>query len=180
MARLFTQSTNSYWSIRAFAGLEIPVGGTTCRAIFKKLPQGDPGNKAIEAAARFGYDDGVIVPMRSNDNSLGLVCFGGRRKALTREEEIFLTITVRSAFEAADRIEQTKEGGGWLAPAFSAREIECLSLLMRGYSEKQIAKILGLSLPTVRHHFVNARDKSGATSRTHLAALAIARGFVTV
>ena len=153
---------------------------TTWRALFKTLPQDDPGNKAIEAAARFGYDEGMIVPMRSNDNSLGLVCFGGRRKALTREEGIFLTIVARSAFEAAERIEQTKEGGGWLAPAFSPREIECLSLLVRGCSEKQIAKILCLSLPTVRYHLANARDKSGATSRTHLAALAIMQGLVTV
>ena len=152
----------------------------TWSGLFAMLPTDDPGHRAIEAAARFGYTEGMIVPTRSSDNFLGLVCFAGKRETLDRGEETFLTIIARSVFEACERIEEADGGGGRMAPVLTPREIECLALLVRGHSEKQIAETLGLSLPTVRYHFSTAREKSGATSRTHLAALAIAQGFVTV
>ena len=126
---------------------------TRWSGLFRTLPPDDPGHKAIAAAARHGYTEGMIVPTRSTDNFLGLVCFGGKRAALNRDEETFLTILARAAFDAAERIERADGGGGRLAPVLTQREIECLALLVRGYSEKQIAEILGLSLPTVRYHF---------------------------
>ena len=153
---------------------------TTWSGLFRTLPPSDLGHKAVLAAARFGYTEGMIVPMRSSDNFLGLVCFGGKREALNRDEETFLTIIARCAFEEAERIERVDGGGGRMAPVFTPREIECLALLVRGHTEKQIAEILGISLPTVRYHMFNAREKSGAKSRTHLAALAITQGFATV
>ncbi len=53
-------------------------------------------------------------------------------------------------------------------------------LLVQGHSDRQIAKILGISKTTMRFHIGNAREKTGAVSRTHMAALAVTQGFVTV
>ena len=147
--------------------------------LIQRLPARDPGRKVIEAAALSGYTEGMVVPLRAADNSLGLVSFGGSRERLHPIEQEFLAVIARAAFDAAERIERRSDAAR-AAPILSAREIECLVLLTRGHSNRQIAKLLGLSEPTVRFHVTNARDKSGAASRTHLAALAVAQGYVTL
>lgn len=144
--------------------------------LVERLPARDPGRRTVEAAARFGYSEGMAVPMRSTANTLGLVCFGGPRGALSAVEQTFLTIVARLAFEVAELIEHNGDIGR-PAPILSAREIECLVLLVHGHSDPQIGQVLGLSERTVRFHLDNARAKSGAISRTHLAALAVAQGL---
>jgi DNA-binding CsgD family transcriptional regulator len=147
--------------------------------LIARLSPRDPGRKVLEAAARFGFVEGMVVPMRSGDNSVGLVSFGGQPGALSRAGQIYLTIIAREAFHAAERIEHDGDIGS-AAGILSTREIECLVHLVRGHSDRQIAHLLGLSERTIRFHLDNAREKSGAVSRTHLAALAIAQGYVTL
>jgi DNA-binding CsgD family transcriptional regulator len=61
-------------------------------------------------------------------------------------------------------------------PGFSPRETDCLTLLVRGYTDEEIAAGLAITHATVRFHLDGARRKAGARSRTHLAALAVALG----
>jgi DNA-binding CsgD family transcriptional regulator len=61
-------------------------------------------------------------------------------------------------------------------PTFSPREAECLELLVRGFTDEEIAARLAITHATVRFHLDGARRKAGARSRTHLAALAVALG----
>jgi len=145
--------------------------------LIRILPPRDDGRRVIEAGRRFGFLDGMAIPMRGNDNSLGLITFGGARPVIPPEAQVFLTIIGRAAFEAAERIEHG--GFGKPAPVMTHREIECLGLLVQGHSDRQIAKLLGIAQTTVRFHIGNAREKTGAVSRTHLAALAVAQGFVS-
>lgn len=44
------------------------------------------------------------------------------------------------------------------------RQSQIIRLLVRGASQKQAAKSLGISANTVRVHMVNARDRVGADS----------------
>ena len=62
------------------------------------------------------------------------------------------------------------------APSFSPRETDCLTLLVRGHTDAEIASGLAISHATVRFHLGGARRKTQARSRTHLAALAVALG----
>jgi len=146
--------------------------------LIRILPPRDAGRRVIEAGRKFGYLDGMAIPMRGHDNSLGLITIGGGRPSIPLVEQAFFTIIGRAAFEAAERIER---GGdlGQAAPIMTDREIECLGLLVQGHSDRQIGKILGISETTVRFHIGNAREKTGAVSRTHMAALAVAQGFAT-
>jgi len=146
--------------------------------LIRILPPRDAGRRVIEAGAKFGYLDGMAIPMRGHDNSLGLITFGGPRPSIPPEEQAFLIIVGRAAFEAAERIDHRGDPGK-AAPIMTEREIECLGLLVHGHSDRQIAKILGISETTVRFHIGNAREKTGAVSRTHMAALAVAQGFAT-
>jgi DNA-binding CsgD family transcriptional regulator len=59
---------------------------------------------------------------------------------------------------------------------FSPRETDCLARLVRGLTDEEIAADLAITHATVRFHLDGARRKSGARSRTHLAALAVALG----
>jgi DNA-binding CsgD family transcriptional regulator len=145
--------------------------------LYCTLSPRDPGHRVFEASRRFGFSEGMVVPMRSSDNRLGVVSFGGPRGQISPADQALLAAVARCAFEAAERIE-TKGYVGRPAAILSAREIECLAILVRGHSDQQLAKLLGLSIPTVRFHLANARDKLGAKSRTHLAALAVAQGYV--
>jgi DNA-binding CsgD family transcriptional regulator len=150
----------------------------TWSALFRLLPARDAGRRVIEAASAFGFAEGMAIPMRADDNSLGLVSFGSLRPVITPAEQVFLTIIGRAAFEAAERIERGGEIGR-VAAIMTEREIECLGLLVHGHSDREIGRILGVSEATARFHIGNAREKSGAVSRTHMAALATTQGYVS-
>jgi DNA-binding CsgD family transcriptional regulator len=59
---------------------------------------------------------------------------------------------------------------------FSPRETDCLSWLVQGLTDGEIATRLAITHATVRFHLDGARRKAGARSRTHLAAIAVALG----
>lgn len=54
----------------------------------------------------------------------------------------------------------------------SARELQVLHLIMIGRSSPSIAKAVGLSPHTVKYHVTNLLRVTGASDRTHLAAMA--------
>jgi LuxR family quorum-sensing system transcriptional regulator CciR len=139
----------------------------------------DRGRKVIEAGARFGYREGMLVPVRSGNNALAAVSFGGDRGPFTIADQVCLTLIAHAAFEAAERIGNA-HWRGRPTPILSAREIECLALMARGHSDMAIGKLIGISGATVRFHLSNVRDKLGVSSRVHLAAAAVAQGFVTI
>jgi DNA-binding CsgD family transcriptional regulator len=151
----------------------------TWSELFGLLSPRDRGRKVIEAGARFGYREGMLVPVRSGNNALAAVSFGGDRGPLSIPEQIYLTIVARATFEAAERIGGAGQKGR-PTPILSEREIECLTLMTRGHGDAAIGRLLGISAATARFHLANARDKFGVSSRTHLAAVAVAQGFVTL
>jgi DNA-binding NarL/FixJ family response regulator len=61
--------------------------------------------------------------------------------------------------------------------ALSAREVEVLRLLVRGLSNKQIARALAISPRTVQHHTIHIYAKSGVKSRAGAALWAVERGL---
>jgi DNA-binding NarL/FixJ family response regulator len=61
--------------------------------------------------------------------------------------------------------------------ALSAREIEVLRLLVRGLSNKQIARLLDISPRTVQHHTIHIYAKSGVQSRAGAALWAVEHGL---
>jgi DNA-binding CsgD family transcriptional regulator len=149
----------------------------TWTTLINLLPRRDRGRRVIEIAAKHGYLEGVLVPMRTRDNSPGLISLGGGRKSLSLAEKTYLVMIGRVAFEHADRIEN-RNAAGQAAPILTLREIECLTLLVGGHGDAEIGKLLGMTVRTVRFHLGNARKKFRATSRTQLAALATANGYV--
>ncbi len=60
------------------------------------------------------------------------------------------------------------------------RELECICWSANGKTAWEIALILGISEWTVTFHVENTKAKLGASTLTHAAAIAVAKGFVEV
>jgi len=87
--------------------------------------------------------------------------------------------------DALDAIEEFLGGGEQRVSAtkqptigLTPRETEVLSLLAGGYSAKEIAAHLAVSLSTVQRHIANIYAKIGVRGRVEAAAYAIERGLV--
>ncbi len=65
-----------------------------------------------------------------------------------------------------------------LEASLSAREIEVLTLVARGNSNKEIARTLHLSEATVKSHLIRIFGKLGVTDRTAASTIALERGLL--
>ncbi len=138
--------------------------------VMRQLPPSDAGYEIAAEAARFGFTEGVITPVRTLSGHLGLVSVGGPVDRLTNEQFHFIHTICTATLHRADAFEQGNTPP--VAPNFSRREQECVVLLTQGLTEREIAERLGIREVTARFHLDNARQKTGARSRTHLAAIA--------
>ena len=64
-------------------------------------------------------------------------------------------------------------------PDMSPRQTEILNLVAKGLSNKEIARMLGLSTDTVKEHVTRILERIGATSRTEAATMAVNLGLIT-
>jgi LuxR family quorum sensing-dependent transcriptional regulator len=133
------------------------------------LPATDPGHVIRKDAARFGWRQGVVVPVRTLHGQLGLVSVGGPAPRIAARDFQFLVAVCTATLFRADAIDCADQPA---PPHFSRREQECVSLLVQGLTEREISARLGIKEVTARFHLDNARLKTGARSRTHLAGIA--------
>lgn len=62
--------------------------------------------------------------------------------------------------------------------ALTAREVEVLSLVARGFGNKEAADQLGTAAGTIKAHMQSILSKLGANDRTHAVTIAIRRGII--
>jgi len=70
------------------------------------------------------------------------------------------------------------EGLNFEAFGLTPRELEIISAIVAGYTNKDIAEKLSLSQETVKHHLSHIFDKAGVSNRLELAIWSIRHGFV--
>lgn len=143
--------------------------------MMRTLAPDDPGHEVFAAARAWGYSEGYITPVRAQDGSLGLISVGGGREGLDDAERVFLQAVSTAALHRAEAI-STPETSSAVAKLLSRRERECVSLLLQGFTDREIGTVLGVSEATARFHIDNARRKLGARSRPQLVALVAAFG----
>ena len=136
-------------------------------AVKKKLSKSDPGQECYREAAKWGFTEGMAVPVRSRTGELGLVTSSGKRGPFDAREEIFIQTISAAVFHRAFSLDGAELDAPAI-PAFSRREQEILNLLHHGFKDREIAQTLEISVETVRSHLENSRIKAGARSRTDL------------
>ena len=77
-------------------------------------------------------------------------------------------------YEIQHGIEELKS-----APKMSQRQLEILNLVAKGFSNKEIADILGVSLETIKDHIKKILVRMGVSSRTEAVSLAVNLQLVT-
>ena len=144
---------------------------TTWTALRQALPPDDPGHVIYDAARQHGMHEGYVTPVRTTDGDIGLVSAATDSPTIQPAHCHFLQAICTATLHRAEAI---RTGAAYPdhAPDFSARELQCLSLLIQGYTDREIASALGISVSTARFHVDNARIKAGARSRVHLAGTA--------
>jgi len=75
--------------------------------------------------------------------------------------------------EISDTISERQQ-----APALSARQLEILRLVAKGFNNEEIAELIGLSRGGVKAHLAIAFDRLGVSSRTEAASLAVSTGII--
>jgi PAS domain S-box-containing protein len=108
---------------------------------------------------------------------------------------LFRDITPREQIEgllqqvlaAADRLREKSEAPGFsptpvadVSAELTEREREVLSLLARGASTADMARLLSISRSTVRNHVRNILDKFGVHSRIEAVLYAVKEGLITL
>jgi DNA-binding NarL/FixJ family response regulator len=61
----------------------------------------------------------------------------------------------------------------------SSREMQVIALIVAGYTNKDLARELGISENTAKHHLTNIFDKLGVSNRLELVLYAVDHGLVT-
>jgi DNA-binding NarL/FixJ family response regulator len=67
-----------------------------------------------------------------------------------------------------------------IAEDLTAREVEVLRLMARGFRNKQLAALLNISEHTVKFHVSSVLAKLGARTRTEAVAIGMTRGLVAI
>ncbi len=129
------------------------------------------GQRLFNEGTEFGFQDGLVIPMHSNEGPAGAVSLGAQIVDISPREKAALELL---SIHVYSRLEELN-GPVALPPiaALSRREIDVLQYAAGGKTNWEIAQILHLSEHTVRDYIASAARKLNANNRAHTVAKAI-------
>ena len=163
------------------------------------LDIGMPGEDGIEVArklkARLPRIRLLFLTMHEDESLLReAIAVGASGYVLKRADEAEIITAIRAAARgdlyvhpsmtrvllrtAADDGAPHEAPGLPEVEALTPRELDILRFLARGYTNRQIAEDLGLSVRTVEGHRANLMGKLGVSSRVELVTYAEAKGLI--
>lgn len=134
----------------------------------------DVSKRMLEAAASFGWHDGLVVPVHGPDGSRGVVSMAGDRFALPDAERPRLVAMAKLAYARARDLYLAR---GTLA-ALSPRERQALALVAQGLDDGAIAVELGVTRSSAHVYVERAKRRLGTTTRAQAVALALDHGLL--
>jgi DNA-binding NarL/FixJ family response regulator len=138
---------------------------------------------AIKVLALSGYEDRVYIRRMIEAGATGYVL----KRAVTGELLRALRLVANGALyfdpEAARRLDglistPAAKGSGRSLPDLTPRETEVLRLIAWGFSNKEIAARLGITVKTVETHRARSMEKLDLQSRAAIVRLAIEQGWL--
>jgi len=134
---------------------------------------------SLERGAREGLNEGITVPYIRLGERMGSCTFAGMR--CPERAHVYLgaaQIIGIFGFQAARRLLGAAPSAVPSQIKLHPRPRDCVILAGRGYSNKQIARALGLTPRTVDGYLTEARRLFGAHDRTELVVSAVLAGEV--
>jgi DNA-binding NarL/FixJ family response regulator len=138
--------------------------------IIRRLREKHPDAKVLVLSA---FDSEETVFQAVHAGAVGYLPKSSRRPELI--ESIMSASRGEAAFPPAIAAKLTDR---LRRPELTPREIEVVTELVRGNSNKEIATHLDISDNTVKLHITHIMQKLGAKDRTHAASIALQRGIV--
>jgi DNA-binding NarL/FixJ family response regulator len=110
--------------------------------------------------------------------SLGVVCYV-RKEVRPSDLVAAIRLAEEGTVEAVTPALRESLSGRLASTGLTPRELEILSAAARGESNRQIARSLWLTEPTIKFHLANVYRKLGAANRTQAARMAYELGLGT-
>lgn len=132
-----------------------------------------------EATAFGGWVEGLVVPVSRSGRKVGLVSLVGRHRGVPPEAKAYLSL-ISVVLHAHVRSLLGHQGFPAPPAGLTPREIECLALVARGKSDREIAQALSIAASTAHDHVENAKRKLKAGSRAETVAVAVSLGIIEI
>ncbi|HTX48580.1 MAG TPA: LuxR family transcriptional regulator [Caulobacteraceae bacterium] len=136
--------------------------------------------KTMDSARAFGgWVEGLVVPVSRSGRKVGLVSLVGRNRGVAPDAKAFLSLISLVLHEHVRGLVSRK---GFAAPpaGLTPREIECLTLVAGGKSDREISQALSIAAATAHEHIENAKRKLKADSRAETVAVAVSLGIIEI
>lgn len=147
-----------------------------------RLP--DCGGIEATREIRSEFPDAKIIALTSYDGDQDIyrALEAGVRGYLLKEmvhTEVVRAIRVVFSGKRFIPSEVTQQLNGFFPEvALTRREVEVLSLVARGFGNKEVGEMLGTAPGTVKAHVQSILAKLGAKDRTHAVTIALRRGII--
>ena len=133
---------------------------------------------------RAEFPDAKIIALTSYDGDQDIyrALEAGVRGYLLKEmlhTDIIRAIRVVHSGKRFIPVEVSQQLNGFFPEvALTPREIEVLSLVARGFGNKEVGDVLGAAPGTIKAHVQSILSKLGANDRTHAVTIALRRGII--
>jgi LuxR family quorum sensing-dependent transcriptional regulator len=138
------------------------------------------GLEALERVREHGWSDGVIVPIPRGGTRYGLVSLVAEAPTIIDETDKSLIALLAVSFHERARTLAPQQGFPVPPAGLTDREIACLSLIARGYTDREVGQQLGIAQSTAHEHFENAKRKLDASGRSEAVALGVSLGIIAL
>jgi LuxR family quorum-sensing system transcriptional regulator CciR len=134
----------------------------------------------LSNAAKNGLGDGYTVPANIPGEFYGSCSFAMRDGLKAPVKNYPLAHVIGAfAYQAARRLTRSGDMFDSQVPRLTTRQRDCLVWAIKGKTDWEISKILGVSQETVSRHLDMARERYGVTKRLPLAIHAIFDGQIS-
>ncbi len=152
-----------------------------------RMPQMDGVSATRQIRAQFPGVRVLVLTTYDSDSDIVRAVEAGATGYLLKDvprEELFRAVRLCAQGEAvlsppvAARLLGRMRGSGEVKVSLSIRELEVLSLVAKGLSNKEIARKLKISEATVKTHLLHTFGKLGVDDRTAAVTAALERGIL--
>jgi DNA-binding NarL/FixJ family response regulator len=147
-----------------------------------RLPDGSGVEATRQIRAEFTDARIIVLTSYDGDQDIYRALEAGVRGYLLKEmvhTEVLRAIRVVHSGKRFIPTEISEHLSGFFPEvALTAREVEVLSLVARGFGNKEVADELGTAAGTVKAHVQSILSKLGANDRTHAVTIALRRGII--